>query len=287
MGIPATPPETAAAVLLAHLRQRCASGALELPVLPEVAQQVMAATSREDADARVLADLIRRDAAFAAHLLRVANSPAYASRTPIVSLQQAISRLGLRTIREIAVLISCKTRAFQVKGHEEDVRLLFRHSLAAGLYAQEIARTRRLNVEDAFLAGLLHDVGRPTAIQASVDLQAELGLSALTKEDIHRVVGAVHEEVGEAMLRAWGLSPRLASAVRHHHHPQNAGDAAAAATLVQLADDFAHYAAPLRPVSDDDLRRHPAAAALNLYPELVEALLARRDEVIAQVEAIA
>lgn len=247
----------------------------------------MAATSREDADARVLADLIRRDAAFAAHLLRVANSPAYASRTPIVSLQQAISRLGLRTIREIAVLISCKTRAFQVKGHEEDVRLLFRHSLAAGLYAQEIARTRRLNVEDAFLAGLLHDVGRPTAIQASVDLQAELGLSALTKEDIHRVVGAVHEEVGEAMLRAWGLSPRLASAVRHHHHPQNAGDAAAAATLVQLADDFAHYAAPLRPVSDDDLRRHPAAAALNLYPELVEALLARRDEVIAQVEAIA
>jgi putative nucleotidyltransferase with HDIG domain len=254
--------------------------------LPEVAQQVLATTSREDADARVLADLVRRDAAFAAHLLRIANSPAYAPRTPIVSLQQAISRLGLRTIREIAVLISCKTRAFQVKGHEEDVRLLFRHCLAAGLYAQEIARARRLNVEDAFLAGLLHDVGRPTAIQASVDLQAELGLPAASKQDMDRAVGELHEEVGEAMLRAWGLSARLVSAVRHHHQPEKAGEATAIATLIRLADDLAHHAVPLRGVKEDDLRRHPAAAALNVYPEVLDGLLARKDEILAQVEAI-
>jgi putative nucleotidyltransferase with HDIG domain len=268
--------------------------------LPEVAQQVLATSSREDADARVLADLIRRDAAFAAHLLRVANSPAYAPRTPIVSLQQGISRLGLRTIREIAVLISCKTRAFQVKGYEEEVRLLFRHCLAAGLYAQEVARARRLNVEDAFLAGLLHDVGRPTAIQASVDLQAELGLPALSRQDMDRAVGEVHEEVGEAMLRAWGLSARLVSAVRHHHHPEKAGEAAGTATLIRLADDLAHHAVglkcgprsgkagdvPSRPVEEDDLRRHPAAAALNVYPEVLDGLLARKDEILAQVEAI-
>jgi putative nucleotidyltransferase with HDIG domain len=164
--------------------------------------------------------------------------------------------------------------------------LLFRHCLAAGLYAQEIARTRRLNVEDSFLAGLLHDVGRPTLIQAAVDLQAQLGL-VLASDDIDHVVGQLHEEVGEAMIRSWKLAPRLALAVRHHHHPEQAGDASGAAALVRLADDFAHHALALRPVSEDDLGRHSAAAELNLYPEHIAALLLRRADVLGQVEAMA
>jgi putative nucleotidyltransferase with HDIG domain len=275
-----------------ELRSRFGRGAIELPVLADVAQRVMLVTERADVDARQLADLVRSDAAFAAHLLRIANSPAYAARTPIVSLQQAVSRLGMGTLRGIAVIISCKTRAFHVEGRETLVRELFRHSLVAALHAREIARIRRLNVEDAFLAGLLHDVGRPALIQAAIDLEAELGVAPLTDAELSLIVGGLHEEVGEGMTRAWGLAPRLSETIRYHHHPELAKDASAAA-LVQLADELSHHAAPMRSpdsprcVSVDDLSHHPALATLNLYPEDLEALRVLGPELVAQAEAIA
>ena len=176
-------------------------------MLPEVTHRVWAAIDRPDGDARTLAGLIRTDAAFAGHLLRIANSPAYASRAPITSLQQAVSRLGFRTLGEIAVIIACKTRAFQVKGHEAEVRDLFRHSLATALLAREVARMRRLDVENAFVAGLLHDVGRPTLIQALVDEHARCDgerAAPLSADNFETVVTVLHEEIGAEMRRRLG-----------------------------------------------------------------------------------
>ncbi len=100
-------------VAAAHVARLRAPGALEeieLPVLPEVAQRVFLA---------------------------------YAARSPITSLQQAVSRLGTRTLREIAIVVACKARAFQVKGHEPLVRAIFEHSLTTALFAREVARLRR------------------------------------------------------------------------------------------------------------------------------------------------
>ncbi len=278
--------EATVGILEAELRRRATSGSLDLPVLPEVTQQVLAATGRESLDSRELVDLIRRDAAFASHLLRLANSAAYAPVSPLVSLQQAVSRLGLRTIREIALIISCKSRAFQVKGFEDDVRALFKHSLTVGLFAQEIARRRRFNVEDAFLAGLLHDVGRPALIQAAVDAARDLGLPAPVRAQLDAVVGALHEELAEVLIRNWGLSARLAQTVHHHHHPEEAGDLTESASVLRLADEMAHHLVPLREVSLASLRTHPATAILNLYPEDIDALLAREGEILAQVETL-
>jgi putative nucleotidyltransferase with HDIG domain len=271
---------TSAAVHAARLRERCQKRELELPLLPEVAASVRVATEKSDGDARALAELIRRDAAFAGHLLRIANSPAYAPRSPIGSLQQAVSRLGLRTIGEIALVITCKTRAFQVSGHEAEVRALFQHSLATALHAREIARIRRLNVEDAFLAGLLHDVGRPTLIQALVDQGDDPDLPALTPGEFQSVVAELHEEVGGMIVSAWGLPAALEESIRHHH--QARATAADGAALIAFADDLSHYGAPLRPIAEDALRSHPAAATLNLYPEDIDSLIAQRAEIASR-----
>jgi len=267
------------------LRDRCERGKLELPVLPEVAHNVRMATDKPDVDPRVLADLVRRDAAFAAHVLRIANSPAYAARSPIGSLQQAMTRLGLRAIGEIALVISCKTRAFSVKGHEAEVRALFQHSLAAGLHAREIARLRRRNIDDAFLGGLLHDVGCPTLIQALVDQGDDPALPRLGPDDIGAIVRELHEEVGASIIMAWGLPPRLAESVRHHHHPELALDPEAAAVMA-LADELAHLGVPVQRIEEDAIRTHPAAAALNLYPEDVDALIAKTSDIISQAESL-
>ncbi len=130
------------AALGARVRERAWAGKLELPMLPEVVQRLLVAVSDERSDARQMADLVRRDPTIAAHLLRVANSAIYAPREPIVSVQQALARLGTSAIRQILLVISCQTRAFRVKGREAEIRRELDAALSCACFAQEIARLR-------------------------------------------------------------------------------------------------------------------------------------------------
>jgi hypothetical protein len=144
------------------------------PVLPQVAGKVMALVNDPAADAARLSALIHRDQALAAHVLRIANSPAYMPRTPIASLQHAVAMLGVNQLSEIAVTISLKSVTVKIPGHEADVRQLWRHALASGAYAKEIARMRRYNVESAYLCGLLHAVGKPVVLKTVTTIAAEM-----------------------------------------------------------------------------------------------------------------
>src|SRR4029077_2368798 len=149
---------------------RLATGELSLPMLPRVASQVVALVGSPTTDANRLSELIHRDPALAGQVLRIANSPAYMPRMPIVSLQQAVSRLGLNAVTEIAFAASVQSGVFRVPGWEPMLNQLWRHALASGAFAKEVARTRRLNVESAFLCGLLHAVGKPALLQVITDV---------------------------------------------------------------------------------------------------------------------
>jgi len=281
--------EDAAASLPAEMRsvlvQRIEKGTLELPVLAEVASQVIAASMDEDCDLRSLTTLINRDQSMTAHVLRLANSVMYASAVQIASLQQALARLGLKKIREMALLISCETRVFKVAGFDLRVRALFRHSLAAAAYAQEIARHRRWNVEEAFLCGLLHDVGRPVLLQTMVDLKKELGLE-VEREAIEAAAGEFHCRVGSELAKSWDLPERLAETVEYHHDPTAAPTASQTAMMTQLADELAHFALEKDGVDEEQLRAHPMNVSLNVYPDELDKLIGRRVEVVEMVDAM-
>jgi putative nucleotidyltransferase with HDIG domain len=261
-------------------------GRLELPILPGTAAQVMQASSDQSCDAKRLSNLIQRDQAMASHILRLANSPLYLSRVQIVSLQQAVSRLGMKKIREMALIISCESRIFQVKGFETELRALFRHSLAAGAFAQEIARMRRWNVEEAFLCGLLHDVGKPVVMQALNDL---LGASAErpSRDELFGLVDEFHAMAGSRLVTDWKLPARLSETILYHHSPELATTATQTALMTQFANDLSHLSVGPRTVDEDSIRKHPTLVPLNLYPNEVDSLLARRQEVTSMVEAVA
>lgn len=289
--LPAPPsPEGARAALLCRLER----GELELPLLPRVAQEVLAETEREDGEPRRLAELIRRDAAMAAHVLRVANSPLYLPPTPIVSLQQAISRLGMAAMRRIALMVACQARVFRVAGYDAAMRSLFQHSLAAAAFAQEIARLRRSNVEEAFLCGLLHDVGRPVILQTLADLgpasaaatTVAPSAAVLDPAAAYALADELHPLVGATLAERWSLPPWLALAVRHHHEP-GAGAASALAATVGAADRLAHLCLHTRELDEEACRRGPQWALLNLYPDQVDALLGQRERVLAVAHGLA
>jgi HD-like signal output (HDOD) protein len=100
--------------LSAALAQRARAGQLRLPVLPTVAVELLASVNDDNSDARSLAARVQRDPSLAAHVLRVANSARFAPKEPIVSLSQAIGRLGLATLREIVLSVAVKGSAFDV-----------------------------------------------------------------------------------------------------------------------------------------------------------------------------
>ena len=254
-----------------------AENKLSLPLLPEVASQVLAMVERPDCDARRLAELLRRDPAMTAHVMQVASSPVYATATKVASLQQAIARLGFATIVQVAMVVASKARVFRVAGFETEVKEAFRHALATALFAQELARARRSAVDAAFLAGLFHDFGEPVLMQAIVDLYAEVGLE-IDRDAVIAAVDAAHASVGAKLVETWGMPATVAEAVLQHHAPQ-APATCELATLVALADWFASGQIEPAPVQ--------LAARLNLYPDDVAEIAKRTDDITQLVQAVA
>jgi putative nucleotidyltransferase with HDIG domain len=283
------------AELSVAVRERLKAGPVDVPLLPQVASQVLTLVVDPKADAARLSALIHKDPSLAGRVLQIANSPAYMPKMPIVSLQQAVARLGLDIVTEIAFVASLDGGTFEVPGYEDELEQLWRHAIASGAFAKEIARLKRVNVESAFLCGLLHAVGKPALLQVVADAEAELEKRAGTKGMLRRAVPAVlsqfHVTIGAQIADAWHLPVQVTTAIVFH------GDYAAApsckpdAMIACLADAFAtdliESEQPEAPARDDErLRHHPVVADLNLYPSELDALLAKRAAVASLVESM-
>ena len=256
-----------------ELESRLNAGSLELPLLPGVAMEITSAAAKEDVDTRTIAEMLKRDAALSAHVLRIVNSPLYSPRAQIVSLQQAVARVGAVKIREIALVIACRTGVFKAKGFEPEIDEIFRHSIGTALFAQEIARHTRNNVEDAFLCGLLHDVGRPVLLQALVTLLREAKLF-VDREAVFGLVSELHEAAGSALAKAWTLPETLVNTLAKHHSPCPEGESIPV-RIVSLADRFAQLTAEGDTLTSSAVAGHPALAAREIYPDVLEKIIKR------------
>ncbi len=256
-----------------ELEAQLNAGTLELPLLPGVAMEITSAAGKEDVDARTIAEMLKRDAALSAHVLRIVNSPVYSPRAQIVSLQQAVARVGAVKIREIALIIACKTGVFKAKGYEKEIDDVFKHCIGTALFAQEIARNTRSNVEDAFLCGLLHDVGRPVLLQAVLRLLREAKATP-DREAVLALVNELHEAAGSALAKAWTLPETVVVALAKHHAPKPELESVPV-RIVALADRFAHLALEGNALTSEAVAGHPSLAALEIYPDLLDKIVKR------------
>ncbi len=261
----------------AKLRVDIESHRLKLPVLPNVAMEVLSSSLDDGADAARLAGLIQKDQSLASHVLRVVNSPTFRGATEIVALQQAIARLGMVRIREIALTASLKNAlsckgAFQVLMDEA-----WQVGLATGLWAKEFARATRKNVEVSYLGGLLHNVGTSVLAVELCNRDAALSLG-----DAKYLLAILGRAAGTALVESWKLPELVGVCVRH------VGDFAAAG---KHADDVATVEAgravaiamlqetiELEQIVDLDAVQH-----LNMYPEDVEELLGKTEQIKASL----
>ncbi len=259
---------------------------IKLPVLPQVAGRVMALANDPSADAVRLSALIHQDQALAAHILRIANSPAYMPRTPIASLQHAIAMLGMSQLSEIAVTVSLKSVAVKIPGYEADIQQLWRHALASGAYAKEIARMRRYNVESAYLCGLLHTVGKPVVLQAVTTISAEMHI-ALEPSTVHAFLDGYHARAGSLVAAEWALPPQVAEAIAYFEIYEQASSHKQEVMMTCLADRLATFILVPDSFDDSTLREHSVFADLNLYPNDIDSLLSLKEKVLNLVDTMA
>lgn len=199
----------------------------EISTLPHIALRVMEVANDSAAAAVDLKEVMEGDTALSARVLRCVNSSAYAVRSEITNLQQAIAYLGLKQIRNLALTIAVS----ELFTNDETIgpysrKGLWRHLVSVGICSRMIARRLKFaNFEDVFLAGLLHDIGiiledqnlHEHFTQVIMSLSVDKTLAAVEWEH----TGFDHTLLGEKVAQMWGFPEGAKAAIRHHHASVN------------------------------------------------------------------
>lgn len=195
----------------------------EISTLPQVALRVIETAQNPDAGAGDLKVVVEGDPALSARVIRMVNSAAFGLRATVTNLHQAISYLGFNQVRNLAMTASVSEifkRDEQIGGYSR--RGLWRHLVSVGICARLVAKRHGLAAfEDAFLAGLLHDIGiillDQTAHEPFVRVIEELDPRQTLIEIERAIFGFDHCAFGERVAETWRFPEPVRGAIKHHH----------------------------------------------------------------------
>ncbi len=199
----------------------------KLPVLPEVLLTLLSACDDQETSLSDIADIISRDPALSLRVLQLVNSAYYGFRHSFNSIEQAVIYLGANTVKHLAVTTSVHQVFKQKQGNgsaQPEADSFWYHSLMSATIARRLAlETGGCNADEAYLAGLLHDVGKLLLVSAfpkSYCLKSPHVMSS--PEDLQResdLTGLNHCEAGAWLVRKWSLGSLVADAIEYHHEP--------------------------------------------------------------------
>jgi HD-like signal output (HDOD) protein/signal transduction histidine kinase len=227
-----------------------------LPAMPQILVKLLGHLQADDLGMQELAALIAKDAGITGKILAVANSSAYHRNNRSVNLEQSLVALGTDMIKTLVISDSV-FQTFNNFPHSgsTDLRAFWKNSLLAAVIARELARRMEYQqAEEAYLAGLLHNVGR-LALLATAPKEYAFNFTARDDEDLcaveQRTLQITHAEAGAWLIERWQLDSFLADSVLYHHEP---GDRLEAShpliRIVRLAHVLASHADDEQAVQD-------------------------------------
>jgi HD-like signal output (HDOD) protein len=204
------------------------------PLFPSVALEVAALAKRPNASIEEFVAVLQKDPLIVASVLKLAQSALYGSRPQ--SLQNAVQRLGMNTLRDIVWQVAASQRLFNVQGYLPLMNRVRMHSVYCAHASRMIAIRAGLAAEHAFLCGLLHDMG----ISGILIALAEAGNPPPPLTMLMTAIDAVHERAGEAMASIWRLAPEIGAAIRYHHeYDPDAPQVSVLSAVICVAEDLA------------------------------------------------
>lgn len=197
----------------------------QLPTLPGILLALLAACEDRDSSISVIAEIISRDPALSLRVLRLVNSSYYGCRHTFSGIEQAVTYLGVNTIKNLAVTASVH-QVFEARRDSgsapTETGEFWYHSLLSASIAKRISlETGTGNADEAYLAALLHDIGKlllVSAFSGSYTLNPAAGLHGAEALGFESdTIGVNHAEAGSWLVRQWKLGSLIADAIQYHH----------------------------------------------------------------------
>ena len=237
---------------------------LDLPHLPRTADRAMIALRGNDADYSRLAKIVEEDPAIAARILRVANSVAFRGMSEVRQLESAFARLGQRQLRQIILTASLQSVSIQLgSGKEKLGETLWREALAGGVIAGAIGPRCGFDANDAFLYGLLHDIGNFVVLSVAHEVARRSG-GHVPREVFDKVSLEWHEHAGLRLASAWDLPDPLPDLVSRHHRLPESDDPLRRERMLVMTTDVVGALLEYRPYHPYDFFSTPCVRELKI-----------------------
>jgi putative nucleotidyltransferase with HDIG domain len=220
---------SAASMTEAALVQTLEGGRAALPLLPQVATQALELANNADSTVREFSELIMKDPPIAARFLATANSALYSRGQTIRSAHDAVARIGLAAARDLVFQVVYASTMTGLKHFHTEVQASFRRSVLCGVLCRIAAPVLGLDISDAYLCGLLHDIG-----EARVYRILDESKSVPQAEEAAQLVRKYHPRAGAELAMRWALPDDIVQVCRRHEEKEAAPNDRL--RLVRLAD---------------------------------------------------
>ncbi|MBS1794944.1 MAG: HDOD domain-containing protein [Acidobacteria bacterium] len=213
---------------------------LKLPPLNGTVARISELLRDPNISSRKLAEAVGYDPILAARLLKMANSSLYARKKATTSIERAIEAIGLKALYDVVMLGAMADGFAREIGTMVYGRIIWEHSIVVALLSRTISDLLNLRgTEEAFLCGLLHDIGKILLLKA--EPEKFVGLlenkpEAEMLRDEEYVFGLTHAEIGAYVTHKWQLPDVVCCAIMHHHNPCNATVSTVITHIIAVAD---------------------------------------------------
>lgn len=215
------------------------SNQVQLPVFSKIAMQIQAETSKDEPDINAIEELIVTDTALTSQLIKMANTAFFMGLTKVATVKDAIVRLGTRQVSALVIMLTQKSNYRSEDAFiQKYMTRLWRHSVGTAIGAGWLStRCGYPQLKDqAFVAGLLHDVGKLFLLTVVDATRNDPKLNFKPSETfLNEILDNLHTEQGHILLEQWHL-PETYSIVARDHHQDLADTAHMMVLLVQMAD---------------------------------------------------
>jgi putative nucleotidyltransferase with HDIG domain len=219
-----------------------------LPSAPTAFQEILACLQNPSASLTDAAQIIGRDVAMTANIMKLVNSAFFGSRRPITTIDRAVAYLGMDTLGALVLGHSVFQSGIATGIDGFSLEELWQHTEQTAAAARAIALSENLSVaraDEAFLAGVLHDVGKVVFATKAAGLPNDT-------MDVVAQMEAHHAEVGAYLLGLWGFPNSIVEAVAFHHTPERASEKGFGLSgIVHVADRLVHLRSEHRSASID------------------------------------
>lgn len=210
-----------------------------IPMLPAFAQEIVGLALDPEVSVAPIIKIISKDPVLATRVIQLANSAFSASSLEITSINDAVVRLGTGLVRTVMTSTCLSALAADPQIYGRHGREYIDHSVGAAYLSWLIAETAGEEQPEAFLYGLLHDVGKLLVMKLAHQAP-RYSILPPAEDDLAEVMAEQHSELGGYLVRTWGLPHRLYDPIVWHHAPERAEERPQAAAVSYAANRLAH-----------------------------------------------